>query len=275
MRNGISKMHAVFLAGAALIFAVTGCNQGHQASHEEETAAVAQETAQNQSAPVEAQRYATPEPTVSHEATPAPVRTAARPAPRPNAQPTEPVRQTQAPAKPKMETTTLDAGTVLTVALDTLITSKLAQPGDAFTAKIVTPVVVGDVIAIPEGSIVHGHVAEVVAAKRGAGNSRLALSFDELELADGHRVKIAGTFQQETGSQKGKNAAIIGGAAAGGALLGRVLGKDTKGAVVGSVLGGGIGTAVVLGRDDGQVELAAATPFTVSLDEALSVPRQR
>jgi len=281
MRNGNRMAHAVSLAGAALLFAVTGCNHARQASHEQETATAAPEIAQAHSAPVEAQapeHHATAEPAASHtgyEASPAPVKTAAKPVSRPKPQATEPVRQAQAPAKKKVETTTLDAGTVLTLALDTVLSSNLAQPGDSFTAKVVTPIVVGDVIAIPEGAIVHGHVSEAVAAKRGAGNARLSLSFDELELADGHRMKMTGSFHQETGSQKKKNAAIIGGAAAGGALLGRVLGKDTKGAVVGSVVGGGIGTAVVLGRDDGQVDLPAGTPFEVALDEALNVPRQR
>jgi hypothetical protein len=166
------------------------------------------------------------------------------------------------------------AGTVISLALDTGINSKTAQVGDTFTATVVEPIEIDGRDVIPAGSKIEGKVTEAVAAKRGAGKAKLAMSFDTLTLADGYRTNIVGSFQEVTKSKKGKNAAIIGGSAAGGALLGRILGKDTKGAVIGAIVGGGVGTAVVMGKEGEQAKLPADTPFEIKLEEAVQVPHE-
>ncbi len=201
------------------------------------------------------QQASRPRPTRPAEAAPAPV-------------PQEPA----APRRPAMAS--VPGGTVLSLAMDQEVTSKTAMVGDTFTATVLQAVEVDGAVAIPEGSKVQGSVTEAVAAKRGAGQARLALSFDLLRLPSGHESNIAGTFQEVTESKKKRNAAIIGGSAAGGALLGRILGKDTKGAVVGSIIGGGVGTAVVMGQEGEQVTLAADAPFEIRLEEEIRVPRQ-
>jgi hypothetical protein len=164
------------------------------------------------------------------------------------------------------------AGTVLTLALDSALGSELSQAGDSFTATVVESIMNENRAVIPEGSRIEGKVTEAKAAKRGAGNARLVLSFNGLRLPDGYRTGIVGTFQEVSESKKGRNAAIIGGSAAGGALLGRILGKDTQGAVIGSIVGGGIGTAVVLGKDGMQAKLEADTPFEIRLEESVRLP---
>jgi len=163
-------------------------------------------------------------------------------------------------------------GTVLQLALDTGLNSKTAQVGDPFTATVVESIDVNGMEAIPAGARVEGKVTEAVAAKRGAGKAKLAMSFDVLTLPDGYKTNIVGSFQEVTESKKKRNAAIIGGSAAGGALLGRILGKDTKGAVIGAVVAGGIGTAVVMGKEGEQAKLPADTPFEIKLEEAVQVP---
>jgi len=169
---------------------------------------------------------------------------------------------------------TVPAGTVLTLALDTGLSSATAQVGDTFTATVVEPILSENRIVIPEGSRIEGKVTEAVAAKRGAGNGRLALGFNNLRLPSGYRTGIVGSFQEVTESKKGRNAGIIGGSAAGGALLGRILGKDTKGAVIGSIIGGGIGTAIVMGKEGMQAELESDMPFEIRLEEGVQVPHQ-
>lgn len=181
------------------------------------------------------------------------------------------------PAAPRQSQThmvTVPAGTVLTLALDTSLSSETAQVGQSFTATVVEPILSENRVVIPEGSRVEGKVTEALAARRGAGNARLGLGFDALRLPSGYRTSIVGSFQELTGSKKGRNAAIIGGSAAGGALLGRILGKDTKGAVIGSIIGGGIGTAVVLGKEGTQARLPEDTPFEIRLEESLRVPHE-
>lgn len=189
-----------------------------------------------------------------------------------NASTAAPAREPAAPPKPVVHMVTVPAGTVLSLAVDTPLNSKVAQVGDGFMATIVEPIEVGGQEVIPAGAMVEGKVTEAVAAKRGAGNAKLALSFDVLKLKNGYQTNIVGSFREKTASKKKKDAAIIGGSAAGGALLGRILGKDTKGAVVGALVGGGIGTAVVMGKEGEQVKIPANTPFEIQLEEAIQVP---
>jgi hypothetical protein len=167
---------------------------------------------------------------------------------------------------------TVPAGTVLVLALDRPISSASAQVGEEFTATVVEAVTSGNKVLVPEGSRIEGRVTEAVPAKRGAGNAKLALGFDALRLPGGYRTEIVGSFQQISASQKKRNAAIIGGSAAGGAILGRILGKDTKGAVIGTIVGGGVGTAVVMGKGGTQVQVAANAPFQLKLQESVRVP---
>ncbi|HEY3176601.1 MAG TPA: hypothetical protein VGK94_12670 [Candidatus Polarisedimenticolia bacterium] len=181
---------------------------------------------------------------------------------------------TPAPAKPQVHMVDVPSGTVLTLALDAGINTKKNVVGDAFTATLVEAIQVDGRDVIPAGSLVHGKVTEAVPAKRGAGNAKLGLSFDELTLPGGYRTAISGTFQEVSESKKKRNAAIIGGSAAGGALLGRILGKDTKTAVIGTIVGGGIGTAVVMGKEGEQAKLPADTPFEIKLEEPIQVPHE-
>ena len=180
--------------------------------------------------------------------------------------------QATAPAPEKAQMVSVPAQTVLSLALDTGLSSKTAQVGDTFTATVLEPILVDNAEAVPAGSKIEGKVIEAVAARRGGGNAKLGLSFDLLKL-QGFQTNIVGSFQEVTESKKKRNAAVIGGSAAGGALLGRILGKDTKGAVIGSIIGGGIGTAVVMGKEGRQADLPADTPFEIKLEEAVQVPK--
>ena len=70
------------------------------------------------------------------------------------------------------------------------------------------------------------------------------MSFDRVELPSGQSVGIQAVLEAEGRSQKKKDAATIGGSAAGGAVLGRVLSRKGKSAAIGAILGAAIGTAV-------------------------------
>jgi len=190
----------------------------------------------------------------------------------------EPARQAQAPRQqtpppaPKPRNVSVASGTLLDLSLSTDLDSGVSQVGDAFTAEVVTPVVVDGREVIPAGSTVHGTVSEVVKAKRGAGKAKLVMAFDRLTLPGGYSTDITATLSEQSASKKKRNAAVIGGSAAGGALLGKIVGKDTKAAVVGSIVGGAIGTGVVMSKEGEQVSLPAGTPIAITLDQAVRVP---
>ncbi len=77
-------------------------------------------------------------------------------------------------------------------------------------------------------------------------------------------------LQHTAPSTKGDDAKKIGIPAAGGAILGAILGGK-KGAGIGAVIGGGAGTAVVLTTSGREVRLPRGTGLMVALDEAIDV----
>jgi len=186
----------------------------------------------------------------------------------------EQARYQPEPARQQTHMVSVPAGTELTLALDNTLSSETSQVGDSFTATVIEPIVVENRTVIPEGSKIHGKVTESAPAKKGAGQAKLSLKFDSLSLPGGYDTAIVGSFQEITESKKGRNAAVIGGSAAGGALLGRILGKDTKGAVIGAIVGGGIGTAVVVGQEREQAVLPADTPLGFRLAQPVNVPHE-
>jgi len=143
------------------------------------------------------------------------------------------------------------------------------------TAVVAEDVMVGGRPVIPAGSNVRGSVKEVQAAKRGAGNASMMLSFDRLQTPSGASADIVASLSEQTESKKKRNAAIIGGSAAGGALLGRIIGKDTKGAVVGTLVGGAIGTGVVMSKEGEQVNLPSGMELNVRLDRQIQLSKTR
>ncbi|HET9482293.1 MAG TPA: hypothetical protein VFP98_11105 [Candidatus Polarisedimenticolia bacterium] len=259
------------VAGSTLLLLLAACGGAPQQS----------DTAQNTATePPPAQAAADTGQAAPPPAVPEPAPVYTQPAPRPAAaQPASPKPAAAqpaapAPARPAVHMVEVPSGTTLMLAMDTGLNSKTALVGDVFTATLLEPIVVDGREVIPAGSKVEGEVTEAVPAKRGAGNAKLAMSFDHLTLTSGFKTDIVGTFQEVTESKKKRNAAIIGGSAAGGALLGRILGKDTKGAVIGAIVAGGIGTAVVMGQEGEQAKLPADTPFEIRLEEAVQVPHE-
>jgi len=154
---------------------------------------------------------------------------------------------------------TLPASTALVVEIGADLSSETSVAGDAVTAFVLDDVIVDGLVAIPAGSTVLGFVGEVVPQRKLGGQARLTVDFDTLALPDGERLPIQAALVAEGKPQKKKDAATIGGAAAGGAILGRILKKDdkTEGTLLGAAVGAAIGTAVA-SRNAGDPAVVAA-----------------
>ncbi len=267
MKKTITWMTALCVIGV-----LAGCHGAPQNDANTEQASAAG-TAQPAAPAADTQATAQDAPTQQPQQQPAaPAPRPATPRPRPATQAAAAPQDLPKPEPPRPAMVSVPAGTVIVLSTDTGLNSKTAQVDQTITATVVDDVRLGDRTVIPAGSTLHGRVTEAVAAKRGAGNAKLSVAFDTLEVQGGYRTQIVGTLQEATESKKKRNAAIIGGSAAGGAVLGKILGKDTKSAVIGSVIAGGIGTAVVMGKEGEQVDIPAGTPFEIHLDEAVKVP---
>lgn len=190
-------------------------------------------------------------------------------APEPAAAPT----QQPAPAPREPVEVVVPAGTTLDIEFERPIASNTVAAGSVFGTRLTNDVLVGDVVAIPAGTEVHGTVTEAVPAKKIGGQARLTLAFDHLKLAAGATVPIAATFAFAAKSQTGKDAATIGGAAAGGAVLGNVLDRRnrTKGTVLGAILGGAIGTAIAANTPGEEVVIAAGSILKIRLTDQVRV----
>jgi hypothetical protein len=165
-------------------------------------------------------------------------------------------------------------GTELDVTLSTAIGSETSQVGDSVTATTTSAVMVGNQVAVPMGSTLHGRVTDVEAGTKGLKISEkggvVVLSFDTVTTPQGSTTPIFASITK-IASSTGKTAGIIGGSAAGGALLGKILGGDTKDAAVGAVLGGAIGTGIAAGTKGKELKIPAGTELTMVLDQALSI----
>lgn len=171
------------------------------------------------------------------------------------------------PEAPSPVTVTIQSGTALALTFSEMITSQTAQVGDKVTATLKSPLIAGDRVAFPAGSRVEGKVSDVKPATKGFKETGggLSIAFTRIVAPDGHSASIGAGLTRLAEGSAGKKAAIIGGSAVGGALLGKVLGKDAKGA---AVIGGAIGTAVAGGTKGKEAVIAADEEISVNLERA-------
>jgi hypothetical protein len=146
--------------------------------------------------------------------------------------------------------------------------------GDTVIGTTTTPVVVGEQVAIPVGSTIHGKVTGVDPAtkglKVGEKGGTVVLSFTKVTTPNGDSSPLSSSLTSE-GKSGGKTAGIIGGSAAGGAILGKIIGKDTKDAAIGAVIGSAIGTGIAAGTKGKEVVLPAGTDLLIVLDRPMTI----
>ena len=182
-------------------------------------------------------------------------------------------RREEIEPEPRIATLSLPATTELEIELLDEVASGTSMAGDAVSAVVLRDVLQDGLVAIPAGSRVLGTVDSVVAERKIAGQARLSIVFDEIALISGESLAIQAFVEAEGQNQKKKDAATIGGSAAGGAILGRILSKDdkTEGTVIGAVVGAAVGTAVASKNRNDPVVIEAGTVLIVQLDLPVEV----
>ncbi|HEV8375330.1 MAG TPA: hypothetical protein VGR38_03735 [Candidatus Polarisedimenticolia bacterium] len=175
-------------------------------------------------------------------------------------------------APPQVSRLTIPQGTEIHLLMNDSLSSSTSQTGDTFSVKTSDPVVIGERVAIPAGSVVHGQVTDVVPARKGLQDKggALTLSFDKVVTPSGFSAPMAARLTGASRSGK-RTAGIVGGGAAGGALLGKILGGSTKDAAVGAVVGGAIGTGIAAGTKGKEVEIPAGSHLSIRLDQPLTI----
>ncbi len=166
------------------------------------------------------------------------------------------------------------ADTVITVVLDEAVGSKISTPGQTFAATVSQPIEVDGKTAIPKGARATGLVKDAKPAGRFKGGAALELTLTSIEV-NGTDHEVHTTSPTETSKGKGKRtAAMVGGGAGGGALIGGLAGGG-KGAIIGGLIGAAAGTggAGLTGNRD--IKLPAETQLTFKLVDPLEIRHKR
>ncbi|HXU33544.1 MAG TPA: glycine zipper domain-containing protein [Thermoanaerobaculia bacterium] len=171
---------------------------------------------------------------------------------------------------------TVPSGEHLAVELIGDLSSAGSSAGDTFRVRVARDIESDGEVAIPAGSEVHGLVSEAVSARARRGQpAKLTLKFTDLVLPDGETVPIHATLEELAASHPGRKAATVGGGAAAGAVLGRVLagsGSRGKGTVIGALVGALAGAAIASHEQASEeIEIPAGTLFDLRLDSAIEI----
>jgi hypothetical protein len=178
----------------------------------------------------------------------------------------------QAVARIEVREVTIPAGTELSLVLDTAVasdTSTVEQPVRAHLSRAIA--VEGEPV-LAEGSSVSGVVTDATRAGKVKGQAHVGVRFDAIVPAgsdERYRIETAAVGRTAPATKK-EDALKIGAPAAGGAIIGAIVGGG-KGAAIGATAGGGAGTAVVLSTRGKEIRLPVGSTLRIRLTEPLTI----
>jgi len=188
--------------------------------------------------------------------------------PAPAAQ-TPPAAATATPS-PEPAALMLPRGTRLQVRLNQTIDVKHVESGDRFSGTLTQPIVQGDTVAVPAGSAASGEV--LLAHRRGMfkGRSVLALTLTRLDVrGTTYRIDTGSLARTKKGKGK-RSAALIGGGAGMGMLIGGVA-TGGVGLLVGGLAGGGAGALGAAFTGNRDLSIPAESVVTFRLQDGLTL----
>ena len=179
------------------------------------------------------------------------------------------------PAKPELVEVVVPSSSVVGLHVVTSTTSETARVEDRVEARVTRDVLADGRVAIPAGTRVIGDVTLVERGGKMKDKARLGVRFHTLVLANGNQIPFRSDAIFREGSSPGaESARKIGGAAAGGAILGAIIG-GAKGAAIGGAAGAAGGSAVVMAGDRNPATLPAGTIVTVRLSSPVVIDIER
>ncbi len=175
------------------------------------------------------------------------------------------------------------AGTALMAKLETTLATFSNKAGDPFQARLTEPVVLNGRTVIPAGAMVEGRVTRVSEPRRISGKPTIGILAESLVLPSGEHffldatlvdTNIPGTDVNQEGEFKGtghdRNDKLeAGGGAAGGMLIGGLVGGP-PGIVIGGVIGAGSAGGHWLSKHR-SATLMAGTVLTLELNRPLAM----
>jgi hypothetical protein len=175
-----------------------------------------------------------------------------------------------APVPPPPQKITIEQGTQISIRLIDSIDSEKNQVGDTFHGTLNAPLSADGGEAIPAGTDVTGHVADVRSAGKFKGQSLVVLQLDNI-TANGQTYTLQTDKYSKEGSSRGKNTAEkVGGGAIIGGIIGAIAGGG-KGAAIGTAAGAGVGGGVQATGKGQQIKLPSETVLNFTLQAPVTV----
>ena len=134
----------------------------------------------------------------------------------------------------------IPAGTTVAVRTIEPIDSSKSYRGQKFSASVDTPVFVAGSAVVPHGADAQLEVVEATASGHFKGRAELELRLVALSVRGRFLMVFSDSFLREGSLREKTSAAVVGGAAAVGGVLGGIFHKK-KGAAEGAAVGAGAG----------------------------------
>jgi hypothetical protein len=164
----------------------------------------------------------------------------------------------------------IPAGTRIVVTLNQTLSSKTAQAGDRFSATVAYPVRVDGNVLIRAGAPATGTVIDAKALGHFKGQAELAIRLDSVR-AEGHTYQVSSSTIERVEKGKGKRtAALTGGGAGLGAILGGLAGGG-RGVLIGGLAGAGAGGAGSALTGNKELVISAESALTFRLERNVSL----
>jgi len=186
-------------------------------------------------------------------------------------------KKTQAVPAAQTRTVSLPTGTPFDVELVTPISTGTNQVGDKIEGRLVAPLLYDNMVIANQGAVIRGEIVELTpATKSRAAEDRatLKLGFTSIETVDGEKTLAATVTNAEVlqaGGTTKRDALMIGGSAIAGAVLGKVIGGDTKDAAIGAVAGAAVGTGGALLMKGHNLELPVGSKLSLKVDQPITI----
>jgi hypothetical protein len=174
-----------------------------------------------------------------------------------------------APAAPAR--TMVPAGTEIDVLMIDSISTATNSAGDQFLASLAESLMVNGKLVADKGTTVRGRIVDAVGAGRVQGRASMRIVLTS--IMDGQRAIpiVTEPIVTEAEGTRGRDAAVVGGAAAVGAAIGAIAGGK-KGAGIGTIIGAGSGTGAVLATKGNEVEFGSESRLKFKLQETAELP---
>ena len=172
---------------------------------------------------------------------------------------------------PRLEMVEVPTGTRFAVRLQQGISTEKNNSGDTFIATLDGPLTMNGKTLAPAGTTVEGLLTNVVDSGRVEGRASLTMILRRMTIGGQEYTLSTEPLTMVARSTKQKDAKIIGGTAAAGAVIGAIAGGG-KGAAIGAAVGGGSGTGYVLSTKGDAVAYGPETRFTFVLTQAMDLP---